>query len=712
MVQTALADDFLTAFARIPRRAQNKVHEFATKFRENPRAPGIHYEPIQHARDPRLKSVRIGLDYRAILLAPDDGEVFVLLWVDHHDEAYRWAVNRQVDVHPATGALQLYVTAEDALPAVRAAQAARPEPADTPASGRFSELTDDQLYAGGVPRALIPAVREVYTDTELDALVPYLPNEAAEVLTGVAAGMTLDEALADVLDRMEPPAPAPVEIDIADVKAALERPQSGRRFRVMDEEFDLEAALAYPLDKWRVFLHPNQRRLVERSYNGPMRVLGAAGTGKTVVAMHRAVWLVRKLLPAGDKVLFTTFNVNLAADIRDQLAKIATEDERARIDVVNIDALASRILRDAGEQHRLALESDVRPLWDEAMDTHGDGPWDREFYRAEWRDVVQAQDIRSLDDYLGARRAGRGVKLRRSERAKVWPVLARYRELLDEQRLLEAEDILRMARRYVAERPELRRYAAVVVDEAQDMGTEALGLIRSVAGEERANDLFLVGDAHQRIYGRSVPLSRCGINVHGRRSRHLRINYRTTDTIRRFAMRALEGERFDDLDEGEDEARGYVSLRSGPEPEVHAFDDLASERAFLVSQVRRLVDEGIPPAHVCIVARTGPQLDDGYAPALTAAGIEHERLGHDPPRTAHVRLATMHRVKGLEFPVMILAGMNRGMVPLATPELDSDDPVVAAQALKRERCLLYVASSRARDRLYVTSSASPSPFLA
>ena len=720
MVATAIADDFLGAYAKLPRSAQKKVGEFTHKFRRDPRAAAINYEPIVGARDSRLKSVRVGLAHRAVVLAPDKGSVYVLLWVDHHDEAYRWARDRHVDVHPATGALQIYETVEVMHEAVRQARASEPPPAVAPASpaadgalsGRFGEFSDEQLVSAGVPPVLLPAVRSVYSDDELEALAKHLPAEAGEVLTWLAMGLSLDEALEEVLaDKPTPPDKAPV-IDPDDLAAAILRPESGRRFRVMDREFDLETALAYPLDKWRVFLHPSQRKLVERSYKGAMRVLGAAGTGKTVVAMHRAVWLVRNVLTKADeRLLFATFNVNLAADIESQLAKLATEDERKRIEVTNIDSLAHGIVSKADEDVRLALEHDQAKAWDEAVDAYGDGPWDTAFYRAEWRDVIQAQDIKEEAEYLKARRLGRGTKLKRIDRKKVWPVFERYRELIAERRLAESVDILRMARRHLEEQPSLTTYAAVVVDETQDMGAEALKLIRAIAGPEHADDLFLVGDAHQRIYGRPVALMHCGINVRGRRSRHLRVNYRTTDTIRRFSMRALEGESFDDLDEGKDDAKGYVSLRSGPAPVVENFDDLAAERAFLVSEISRLIKQGTSASHICVVARRYAELEDGYEPALASAGMPFERLGKTAPKTDHVRFATMHRVKGLEFPVIFVVGVNQGIVPLTTAETESADPVVRAQALKRERCLFYVAASRARDLLFVSSHGVASSLL-
>src|SRR5690606_10899336 len=310
MAQVAIASGFFPAYARLPRKAQRKLDEFFRKFTVDPKQPSIHYEPVQGAEDKQLRSVRIGDDYRAIIRAPEAGDVFLMLHVDHHDEAYLWAAAKRTETHPVTGTMQLFdvdaiaqaVTAftdDEAL----SRPVAEPPTADAPdweEKRLFSDFTDEQLFEGGVPRALLPAVRAVYTEADLDRLAQHLPQEAADLLTGLAAGYAIDEVIQQILDKPQPaPGPA-VTIDTTDVVAALAREGSQREFRLLDEDFDLEAALNYPLDVWRVYLHPRQRKVVRSQTKGPMRVTGAAGTGKTVVAMHRAAYLVRDVFRAPD----------------------------------------------------------------------------------------------------------------------------------------------------------------------------------------------------------------------------------------------------------------------------------------------------------------------------------------------------------------------------------------------------------------------------
>ncbi len=717
MARLAISKDYFPAYAGLPRKAQRKADEFLKKFESDSTALSIHLEPIKNTLDPQLRSARIGDDYRVILRAPDQGDVFLVLWADHHDEAYRWAATKQTAIHPAIGTLQIF----DAIKAGQAVETiVAPPPLDfTPEAvafpALFAERSDDELFLAGVPKPLLPSVRSLLTEDDLDLLLPHLPPEAAEVLTGIAAGLSLDEALEEVFGRVSPPvgAPEPPPPDVLDVPAALERETTQRQFRLLGEDLDLDAALQHPLDVWRVFLHPRQKRVAHARTKGPVRVLGGAGTGKTVVALHRAAFLVREVYKKpDDRVLFTTFTVNLAEDLRSQLAKLLEPDALARVEVINIDAWASKYLRERGRSFRPAFENDQREHFRAACEIYGQDDISYDFYWAEWRDVVQEQAIRTVEEYLLAVRKRRGVPLARAARRPVWPVFQAYREALKDDGLLESVDILREACADIAATAAPARYRAIVVDETQDFSADGLKLVRAIAGPEHPDDLFLVGDAHQRIYGRPVSLSACGIQVRGRRSQTLRLNYRTTGSICRYATRVLEGLEIDDLDDGKADERGYVSLREGPPPAVRCLPDDISEENAVVSTVRDVIAAGTPAESICLVARTRGPLNDRFGPALSRAGIPHLLLEQHETRSPGVRLATMHRVKGLEFAVTILVDVSKGSVPAPSAEIRSEDPIVAAAALARERSLIYVAASRARDDLYIFASGALSPLIA
>ena len=704
-VKVAMAADFLTSFSRIPKGLQTKVLNFINRFRNNPMAPGRNYEKIEGAKDPNMRSVRVDDAYRAIVLKPESGNVYMLLWVDTHDEAYRWARNRVYRIHPETGSIQVIeVTAQSVEPG------AQPEKEIEPASGLFSQIKDHYLLKLGVPEEQIPMVKGIRTEEELDVMGADLPQEAYEALFFLAAGDSLEE----VLRSVETPAPA-APVDTEDYASALDKPDSKRRFFVVEDELELASILNAPLEKWRVFLHPAQRNLVERDWNGPVRVLGGAGTGKTVVAMHRARWLAQHVFSKEhDRVLFTTFTRNLAADIRQNLMNICTAQVMRRIEVVNLDKWVSDFLKKGGYEYKIDYGQLIDPLWKRALDmAPSDLDVEPSFYREEWERVIQAQAITSLEAYYKATRVGRGARLNRKARKAIWPVFEEYRLQLDEHRLREREDALRDARLLLENRNEALPYRAVVVDEAQDMGDEAFRLIRQmIPGGKRKNDLFIVGDAHQRIYRHRVVLGRCGVDIVGR-ARKLKVNYRTTDENRKWAVCLLRGLDIDDLDGGVDDQKGYKSLMHGIAPRVMHFDAFEQEIAHIISYLKQIQTGGEALRGVCLVARTDSLLRQ-YESDCKEKGIKvyfirrSEAEDHSAPG---LRMATMHRVKGLEFDRVIIAGVNDGIVPLEGYG-GSSDPGVRRDAETQERALLYVAATRARKEVLVTSFGTPSRFLA
>lgn len=291
-LRLAIAADFFDAFSRLPKQVQAKTKKLMDGFRDNPTKSGLNYESIKNARDSNLKSLRVDQTYRAIVRKPEQGNTYLLLWVDHHDRAYQWAQHHVCRVNPYSGALQL-VNVELA----KTTEAAITQ-SQTP--GRFEQISQRHLLRLGIPEDLLEAVRRVVTDEDIDRLLPQLPEEAADAMILLGAGYSIDEVLQQ-LQRVKEEA-----IDTENLDAALERDDSKRRFYLVEDDEELLEILAAPLEKWRVFLHPSQRRLVERDWNGPVRVLGGAGTGKTVVAMHRAKWLAQnRFTQPEDRILFT-----------------------------------------------------------------------------------------------------------------------------------------------------------------------------------------------------------------------------------------------------------------------------------------------------------------------------------------------------------------------------------------------------------------------
>lgn len=703
-VQIAMSADFLAAFERLPRPQQRRVRTLITKFNASPTSTGLNYERIHGARDAAMRSLRIDGGYRAVVLKPPTGNVHLLLWADKHDEAYAWAERRECRINAETGALQVYEP-----------QSAAPEdtaPAPAASSPRaFDGLRDRELMRLGVPAALLPEVREIGTERDLDDLQGRLPVEAYEALFLHLAG----ESYENLVRERETPA-APVDTD--DFSAALENLDSRARFAIVHDQMELEAMLNAPLERWRVFLHPSQRRLAERHWGGPVRVLGGAGTGKTVVAMHRARWLARQparqlvdRAPESGNILFTTFTRNLAVDIEANLRLICTPEEMARIEVTSLDRWVRAFLR--GQRYDFRIQYGRHDeSWERALDMKDAGlEFPDAFYQDEWKQVVLARGVTTEEEYRRVSRVGRGTRLSRAGRVKVWRVFEEYRALLAERGVKEVDDAYRDAANLLEAGVAAPLYRSVIVDEAQDMSPQAFRLLRCVV-PEGPDDLFLVGDAHQRIYGRvRVVLGRCGIRIVGR-SRKLRLNYRTTEETRGWAARLLHGRPIDDLDGGKDDDR-IRSLTHGPVPLVQRFASGEEQAAGIVRYLEQLRQQGGRLRSVCVAAPTKRELDAIEA-ALADHGLPVFRLGPDTVDDGTkegLRLATMHRVKGLEFDRVVIASVNAGLIPHRRSYEGAGDDAEREKAETKERALLYVAATRAKKEVLILSYGTPSPFL-
>jgi AAA domain len=459
--KVALAQDFLANLAKLPTAVQGKVLKWALRFQSDPTANGINYEPIRAARDKNLKSVRIDQDWRGIVFKPPAGDVYVLMYADHHDKAYKWAEGRRIAVNPVTGALQVFAVETLVEPALEQARSA----AAQPGSGKdlakatatavnaplFESLSDQDFLSLGTPAEMLSQVRSIRSETELDALQSYLPVEAYEGLFLVAAGDSVSQILSARETRVDR------SIDTEDFAAAIETPESQSRFVVVADEETMAAMLNAPLAQWRVFLHPTQRKLAQGDRSGPVRVLGGAGTGKTVLAMHRAKWLAENRASKDKKVLFTTFTRNLAADIEENLKTLCSSAAMQHIEVKNLDAWVHGFLRRHKYAHRIIYnrnEGEAAEAWQRALtlqDTKLNLPPD--FYEEELERVILAQGVSTRDEYRLAKRIGRGTILTRAKRDAVWPVFEEYRVQLASRKLKEVDDAYRDATTLLQDTP-------------------------------------------------------------------------------------------------------------------------------------------------------------------------------------------------------------------------------------------------------------------
>ncbi|MHA6963451.1 UvrD-helicase domain-containing protein [Zobellella denitrificans] len=691
MVSVAFSEKYFESLLKLTPNEQSQANKSVMLFQQDPQHGGLHYEKLTAFKDSKLRSIRANQDVRIILAAAEKEDLYLMLYVDHHEQAYAWAAKRKVEINPNTGSVQMFTVEEQVL------DAPQTPPTEPAKPGLFDAIRDRQLLQLGVPEAALPLVRSMRIEADLETarIQEQIPNDAYEGLFMLMAGASFEEAYNEVVPA------APESVDTDDFSTALARPESRATFTVAENEQALQDVLNQSIEKWRVFLHPAQRRLAEGVKNGPVRVLGGAGTGKTVVAMHRAKWLADHVAKDNDRVLFTTFTRNLALDIRQNLNKICSQETLARIEVINLDSWVMNYLKKQGYDYGLLADAQQeRELWQQAYSEKPAGvDLELAFFREEWARVIQPQSVTTLDEYKKASRIGRGTRLNRQQRVDIWPIFERFRHLLASNFLKEADDAYRDARNLIETKPELRpSLCAVVVDEAQDMGSQAFMLIRSLVSAG-TNDLFIVGDGHQRIYGKNkVVLGQCGIDIRGRSSR-LKVNYRTTDETRKLAVSILEGVEVDDLDGGQDSHQFYHSLMHGPAPEVRCFNSADDQAAAILSTIQ---SQGLAPEACCVIARTHRELNDIKARLESKQQLCYQLDGRGAATPdGAVNLATMHRVKGLEFDAVFIASTNRGLVPLDFVISSSADAVTRKLSENEERALVYVSLTRARKLAFV-----------
>lgn len=693
--KVALSQDFLLQLAKLPGNVHAKVMKWAILFQTNPTSPGINYEKIT-VRDPNLKSIRIDQDWRGIVFKPDSGDVYVLLYVDHHDAAYRWAERRKLSINPVTGAMQVVLVQEVVAPVEAAATAESPKRMTAPALAApsvhvqvlmFGALSDHALMSLGVPEDWVARVRLIQSETELDTLQTSLPVEAYEGLFLLAAGDSVNQILSARETRVNR------TINTSDFASALNTPESQSRFVVVDDDAAMLAIMNAPLAQWRVFLHPTQHKLAFGARSGPVRVLGGAGTGKTVLAMHRAKWLAENGTLDSKKVLFTTFTKNLAADIEENLKTLCSPATMAKIEVRNLDAWVHAFMRTRRLEHRIVYDRKAEgadQAWQMAMAGKDDAvKLPDAFYAQELEQVILAQGITTRDAYRTARRTGRGVVLSRANRDAVWPVFEEYRGQLASRKLKMVDDAYREIAELLDKEKEegsyCAPYSAIIVDETQDFGPQALKLLRAMIPAD-SNDLFFVGDGHQRIYSRHrAAMSKCGIDIRGR-SRKLYLNYRTTDEIRSQAVALLEGCEIDDLDEGQDESWRYKSLSHGPAPQMLSVDGVegAAKQAIATVQNWLAVSPEKPVPTICVIAYS-EAVRNTISKLCSAAGIATQVIDasqRSAPEPGTVQFATMHRAKGLEFDHVVVVA----------PQAYLGNPLET----ENQRKLIYVALTRAK----------------
>lgn len=678
-----LGSTFTDALTRLTQAEAGAAMQTALELQADPAGYGKRMHRVERAADPNVWSVRAGRDLR--LIVQREGDTLVLAYAGHHDEAYRWAQRKKLQVHERTGAMQLVEIRDVAEPEVLATPP--PEaPADVqplPVHRPFAGLSDDQLLDVGVPREWLQTV-QLTSEADVDALFAKLPAEAAEALLDVATGGRIeDHVAAKAVPGADP----------------FAHPDAQRRFRILDNVEELRAALEQPFEKWAVFLHPLQRALVERGWSGPARVSGSAGTGKTIVALHRAVHLAREERDA--LVLLTTFSRPLAAALARKRDVLTESDPglRDRIAVHALDGAAIELHTVAFGQPNLATQSQVRVAVADARKAGLGGIHSPEFLFEEWDELVDAWNVTDAESYATLPRLGRRTRLGAHQREAAWSVFAFVRQRLADRKVVTWSEIYARLTDWLGQGGRLP-YTHVVVDEAQDLSVAQVRFLATVA-KGRGDALFLAGDIGQRIFHLPFSWARLGLDIRGR-SHCLKVNYRTSHQIRVAADRLLPPS-ITDIDGVEEGRRGTVSVFDGPIPELRIAENEAAERASVAAFLGRCAQAGIKPTEIGVLVRGQGQLARARA-AVAAAG-------NDPRDEGGVAIATMHEAKGLEFRAVAVMACDEDVLPDPARLAAIGDPADLEAAYETERHLLYVAATRARDRLMVSGIAPASEFL-
>lgn len=688
-----IASTFTDSLARLTGQEQKSVKTTAFDLQLDPTAPGLSMHRVERAKDPDFWSVRVNADIRIIV--HKTGDSLLLAYVGHHDDAYAWAMRRRIERHPTTGAAQIVEVRErlEDLPRIppQVLAPAEVRTAEVPRERYypplFTRLTDEQILSLGVPPDWLDDVRRASQEDVLD-LVDHLPAEAMEAL--------LEYAVTGVL---RPTAVATANAD------PFSHPDAQRRFRVLENVEELERALEFPWEKWAVFLHPSQRSFAEREYGGPARISGSAGTGKTVVALHRAVILARRDPTA--RVLLTTFSKSLARALEIKLARLAgiETDLARRITVKPVSAVAYELYSRQSGQPMLASSSQIQAALTRAAQLVGDARFTPQFLLAEWSDVVDAWQLRSWEAYRDVARLGRKTRIGGKQREILWQVFERVREDLSGRKLMTWADLFGRVSAGLGGRP---AFDHAVVDEAQDVGIAELRFLLAVVGD-RPERLFFTGDMGQRIFQQPFSWRSLGVDLRGR-SHTLTVNYRTSHQIRSRADRLLPAA-VTDVDGLVEGRRGTVSVFNGPAPQVDIFEDEPAEAAAVGLWLRRLADTGVVPEEMAVIVRSPAQIGRARA-AARAAGLDAAILDEKmelPPR--HIALCPMHLAKGLEFRAVAVVACDDEVIPLQERVEQVADDSDLDEVYATERHLLYVAVTRARDHVLITGVEPESEFL-
>jgi len=686
MQEVALHPSFLESHNELNKQEQRVVFQKVKRLAEGDLNPGFKIHKIERAKcDPSFRSARINRDLRVIF--SQSGNTLILLHVNRHDQAYRWAEGKYMEVSNFNS---LFLR-DDELTHLKVNSLKKTEKPEVREKSLLEKvgIREKDLEKLGIKKIQASHLLQISDQSSFCDFIEFYPQEIQEALMDLITGdRNLTQVYADLQDE--------VSAEEKEKSLALKHRDSRRRFYIVRDQEEFADILEQDMEKWKLFLHPQQEKLVHGNFKGPVLIEGGPGTGKTVVGMHRAVYLSEKFFPSskGSRILFCTFSKKLAGYINEKIIQLARQRGiENNIEVRGVDQLINTILNQHGiEQGRLDLEG-LEELWQEVyLELSPEEPLS--FLQTEYEEVIQKGRIETLEGYLETQRIGQGKALQPSQRKKIWPVFARFIQRKREMGIIDFEDRANILLSALEERKITSLYDSIIIDEAQDLSSTKLrALYGLVRGE--TNNLMLLSDQNQRIFKLCNWKRETGIPVVGR-SYFLNLNYRMSRQIREYADRQFVFSRPE-----KEHLKGFKSLFSGPEPVEKEFSTEKEQYRFICSEVERMQKQEIAPHEICIVA---PAHTEKISGVLELEDIPYQLLkGDEYPKVGQgVALSTMHGVKGLEFRAVIIPYYNRIGYWLDKDEIKADKWYCRDRENQVD-CLRYVATTRAREELIISS---------
>lgn len=666
-----MGKEFTTTLSKIEPSKKIEIKAFIKSFRSKVFNSIIELEPIEDALDKRFKLYKFKT-YSILIIFEEQTNTYIFQWIGKHNDVSKYVRNKIIEI--IDNSVQIYEI--------------KPYVLSKAATKLFNNFSYEQLLKLGIPKNQLEMIKNINDKIDFYNLKDSFSEETYECLNFLLEGIPYDKLVSNINDKSN----SNILID----KKILE---NSRSFYVVKGQEDLINVLNAPLEKWRVFLHPEQKKLVDKDFDGPVYVSGGAGTGKTVVAMHRAKYLLNK--NENYNVLFTTFTNNLKKDIEENLKKIIDFEQIKRLDVFSVDSIILKYFKKKKPDYKIVYDDNyLLSLWDKAIENaRVTLDFSSEFYFDEWRKIATTLDDLIYEKYLTMSRPERGTRLERNQRIDIWKVFEEYMSILNQNKERDIDFATYEARAFLKNEEDFL-YNCIIIDEGQDISTNSFKFLRAYMGKEHKNDMFIVGDSCQRIYDNKTELSRCGINVIDR-CFTLDINYRTTEETRKFAYGLIEDVDFKNLDGTEINSK-CLSLTHGEKPFVKNFEKYNEQSEFLVKEINKLVANGANFNDICIVARTENSINV-IKNTLNEKNIRNFQITKENNSNENdnsVKLATMHRVKGLEFRYVFVISVNNGIMPMKNLNLDDFDKKDNESV---EKSLLYVALTRAQIKAYVLS---------